>query len=840
MNYPVWELYYTGGGFLIALIAVVHVYVAHFAVGGGLFLVLTEMKGLRENSAKILEYTQKHSKFFLLLTMVFSSVTGVGIWFTISLLSPGATSVLIHTFVFGFAMEWVCFTIEIVAIFLYFYTFNKIENRAHLILGWIYAIAAMISLVLINGIIAFMLTPGDWLETKNFWDGFFNPSFLSSMFFRITIALTLAGIFGFVTAVFIKDKDFREQMIRYCAKWLLFPFFFMVVFAFWYLSALPDSIQAMILGRSPEIIPFTKIFAIILPVLFISGLLMAIKLPWKIKKPMAFIILLIGLVYMGSFEWIREAGRRPFLINDYMYSTSVKLTDEALINQKGLLNTAKWVKQKEIKDDNVIDAGKEIFKLQCICCHSVRGHMNDILPLTEKFSVFSMDSQLNGQGKINDYMPKFLGTREERLALSKYIVTILNGKKETSPEKSTVLSQQDQPLKIPAFDEEKNEYILLAWNNFGMHFSAGNLKNWIIPEKTDLTAQLIKRGETPEIITQEVEMIYKFDSGPESSSENIQFDIDEENQAFIAKDIPVTPYSKKKSNYSYPLLIVEAREKDSGKIFASTKVAAPVSEEMGCNKCHGSKGSSDEVLLDILTIHDRISKTQLTKEVKEGRSVICQSCHSDDLLNISAAVHGFHANYLTDREAESCNTCHTSSADNNQCLKGIHYEIGLECTNCHGNLEDHALSLLKAEKTAGKAGAEKLMKYLVPTRVDFVSGVKPRTPWINEPDCLNCHIDFNEPETDETFNVWTESVDELYRSSMDDAGVMCQACHGSTHALYPAVNVDGKERYNIQPMQYQGTPYPIGSNKNCKVCHIIDMDEEIHHPNTLTMFRNIR
>ena len=38
MNYPVWELYYAGGGFLIALIAVVHVYVAHFAVGGGLFL----------------------------------------------------------------------------------------------------------------------------------------------------------------------------------------------------------------------------------------------------------------------------------------------------------------------------------------------------------------------------------------------------------------------------------------------------------------------------------------------------------------------------------------------------------------------------------------------------------------------------------------------------------------------------------------------------------------------------------------------------------------------------------------------------------------------------------
>ena len=50
MNYPVWLLDAFGGGTLIALIAIAHVYVSHFAVGGGLFLVLTEMKGLRENS----------------------------------------------------------------------------------------------------------------------------------------------------------------------------------------------------------------------------------------------------------------------------------------------------------------------------------------------------------------------------------------------------------------------------------------------------------------------------------------------------------------------------------------------------------------------------------------------------------------------------------------------------------------------------------------------------------------------------------------------------------------------------------------------------------------------
>ena len=40
MEFPVWHLTAFGGGFWIILIAVLHVYVAHFAVGGGLFLVM--------------------------------------------------------------------------------------------------------------------------------------------------------------------------------------------------------------------------------------------------------------------------------------------------------------------------------------------------------------------------------------------------------------------------------------------------------------------------------------------------------------------------------------------------------------------------------------------------------------------------------------------------------------------------------------------------------------------------------------------------------------------------------------------------------------------------------
>jgi hypothetical protein len=95
--------------------------VSHFAVGGGLFLVLTERRARREHDSKLLGWLKSHTKFFVLVTVVYGAVSGVGIWFTIALISPLATSNLIHAYVWGWAIEWVFFFLEITAALLYFY-----------------------------------------------------------------------------------------------------------------------------------------------------------------------------------------------------------------------------------------------------------------------------------------------------------------------------------------------------------------------------------------------------------------------------------------------------------------------------------------------------------------------------------------------------------------------------------------------------------------------------------------------------------------------------------------------------------------------------------------------
>jgi hypothetical protein len=129
---------------------------------------------------------------------------------------------------------------------------------------------------------------------------------------------------------------------------------------------------------------------------------------------------------------------------------------------------------------------------------------------------------------------------------------------------------------------------------------------------------------------------------------------------------------------------------------------------------------------------------------------------------------------------------------------------------------------------------------LEPTKVSDKAEINPRLPWVKEPDCLTCHVDFEKPEDGNTaFNVWNDDFSELYRIRTDYAGVRCEACHSATHAEYPASNAFGRNRDNIQPIQYQGQPYPIGSNISCEVCHMQKMEDPVHHENMYRQFRNL-
>src|SRR3972149_2552556 len=175
MHYPWWYVPFLTSPMLIALIAGIHVYVSMYAAGGGLFLAVETAYAYRSTNSRYLAYLKEHTWFFILLTVVYGAITGGGIWWTIGLASPLATEALIHIFVFGWAMEYVFFVLEIVAAFIFYYYWDRLDPPTHQTIGWIYAFSAWISLVLITGITAFMLNPGGWPQRQDFWIGFFNP-----------------------------------------------------------------------------------------------------------------------------------------------------------------------------------------------------------------------------------------------------------------------------------------------------------------------------------------------------------------------------------------------------------------------------------------------------------------------------------------------------------------------------------------------------------------------------------------------------------------------------------------------------------------------------------------
>jgi len=844
MEYPIWHLGSLAGGFWIALIGTFHVFLAHFAVGGGLYLVLSEIYARRLNSPVLIAHVKKHTRFFLLITMVAGGVTGVGIWFTIGLLSPQATSTLIKVFVYGFATEWVFFLAEIIALIIYYYGFDHMDPADHIRIGWFYFLFAFLSLFMINGIIGFMLTPGQWLATRSFWDGFMNPSFWPQLVLRTGICLSMAGLFGFVTATRISDELSRERMVRMAAAWTILPLIVCIGAGWWYIKALPLPQYEMVMLRSARISGFVKYFEIFAGAAALGALVLAVKTPSRIRFPLALLVLLTGWGIIGSFEFVREAARKPFLIYDHTYSNGIRVGTEETTSAQGYLATAKWARIREVTAENKLAAGAELYQHQCSSCHSLGGPMNNIKPWTATLTQRGMVALIGAISKVNPAMPPFVGNQAEKEALASYLAEVLGGHKDEA-QAAVVLTGQD--TEIPAFNPAKDEYVLLAWPDLGMHMVVESQGAFSLrPPQLELNAQLIKRGDGPSKITDNVNLTYAVEGGAASGNMNPR-----EGRDWFLAQLSLSPRNPGDTLNPYPLATIEARDKTTGDILGRTRVALPVSDEVACANCHGGgdrKGNiSGETGMNILRIHDRLNRTQLTNQAKAGKPVQCTSCHSDpltgkegrgDLLSVSAALHGFHANTLKGQGAEACARCHPSRPDGGtRFQRDLHAQAGLDCVSCHGALEDHALALLKREAEAfdgkGKRGAKRLISQITPQGMDK-KAITPRTAWVQTPDCLACHKDFGAPDPTQAFGNWTKKPDDRFRYRMDEMGALsCPSCHGPQHALYPSINPYGKDRDVIQPLQYQKLARPLGARGNCAMCHKVKKDIDAHHPNTI-------
>ena len=323
---------------------------------------------------------------------------------------------------------------------------------------------------------------------------------------------------------------------------------------------------------------------------------------------------------------------------------------------------------------------------------------------------------------------------------------------------------------------------------------------------------------------------------------------------WVAEGIPLTPYDDGGQKNYYPMMHLVARDA-SNAILATTDIVLPVSDEMTCKLCHSSTSGpaaqpsggwvadpipEREFRLNILLLHDErqaqdptfasalsgagYDAAGLYATVQGGVSILCARCHSSealggggqaDVLPLTQVLHGLHAGVIdpvngltlgSSANRSACYRCHPGS--DTRCLRGAmgsavaaDGSLAIQCQSCHGSMIDVASP--------------------------------SRTGWLNEPNCQECHTGtatsnngqiryvsvFESPgvprvPVDTTFatNPDTPAGFSLFRFSTGHGGLKCEACHGSTHAVFPSSHLND----NVQSVERQGHK---GMLVECSSCH---------------------
>ncbi len=327
---------------------------------------------------------------------------------------------------------------------------------------------------------------------------------------------------------------------------------------------------------------------------------------------------------------------------------------------------------------------------------------------------------------------------------------------------------------------------------------------------------------------------------------------------FHAPGIPIFPIDDAGRVNRYPLMRFSALDK-AGKNLGSTDVVLPVSEETSCQTCHatgrsaapaGAMAWSNDPDLEaqarrnVLTLHNARNGTNLSPPV------LCASCHYSPALDLagsgpsaeqsrhrtmSSVMHRYHATKMAGfadapvppggevpaPSTQSCYQCHPGTST--QCLRGA-MTTSLDCQNCHGNM-------------AAVGGA---LPLLAGGSIDGQNDHAARRPWQDLPRCQSCHAsdavkktaipgtpplaadglrfvyafangDASASPIVAANDRFAQQPNKLFRQSKGHGGLACEACHGSTHAIWAAGGND-----DVAAKALQGHAGTIGE---CSTCH---------------------
>ena len=447
MDFPSFYMdHLAGGRLIIGLIASLHVLINHpLAVGAYPLLTWMEWWAHKNNRPDIDQLAYKITFIVFIVTTTVGAMTGVGIWLSTSLFAPFAIGSLLRVFFWGWFAEWLVFISEVGLILWWFLTWKKADTpekkRRHILIGVTLSIMSWLTMALIVAVLGFMMKPGEWNQTRAFWDAMTNPLYAPQLGFRTFIALMMGAVFvWFATFFFTKKKGRLHEDNGRLRSWVVYRMSHVVLvsllatylFGTWYWGRIPDTMKAnspvALLtqefmswhGQFQSLLGWTiLVFAFI----GLGGLGSSFLIPrWALLIPSV-----MGIWLLGHFERAREFMRKPWVIGEYMYSNGVHKDELAFLQSEGLLKHATYAKHREVTEANKVECGKDVFMLACSRCHSTTG-LNGVI---EKFTaMYGADKDwdsagmalfIQGMHQTRTFMPPFPGTDKEAAALVAFI-----------------------------------------------------------------------------------------------------------------------------------------------------------------------------------------------------------------------------------------------------------------------------------------------------------------------------------------------------------------------------------------------------------------------------------
>jgi cytochrome bd-type quinol oxidase subunit 1 len=417
--YPVNEFGPLMKGFVIGGVGILHVFLAQFAIGGGMLLYHFERVAQRGGgeAEDARAFVDGYFKVLVLVSFVLGALTGVAMWFTTIQVGARTIGLMVDEFHWLWATEWVWFSVEIVAGYAFYRFGPRLPGPARRRLLGLYALAAWMSLFWINGILSWQLTPGGWLEGGGMWAGFFNPSFWPSLLFRTAVAATLAGL---VACVVINTMELprarRAVLIRRAARFAA-PVAVMPLLALWFLAAIPEDSRAWLLGGSMPMTMFVGVAAgasLLIGGYVIIGILVR-RLYINAATAMLLLVLAFGATAAGEF--VREGARKPYTVRGVLYSTSLTPAEVAQLRVRGATTGDPYPLRDEARYPTAqLVRGAKVYRALCDACHTMHG-TNALVELTRTWTDDQMRLNIAKLQRTKGFMPPFAGNAEDVEAL---------------------------------------------------------------------------------------------------------------------------------------------------------------------------------------------------------------------------------------------------------------------------------------------------------------------------------------------------------------------------------------------------------------------------------------